>query len=203
MMVSAHTVNTVWRGGWRKPSMGGACYQLRQQSSGGAGMNFYECLGLLPTAGQEEIETAFADWHRRFASEMAATGKADVPSAMQICNAYRALSQPEYRQNYDELLVWLASPAIDGAISDEEFVSWLRPGTSIVAEMNARLAAEQKAARSLRRAASARLARLISSRRSWVGISCWVFIWVSSAAIFATALRSLHWALTFASKLHH
>ena len=202
-MVSAHTVNTVWRGDWRKPSMGWAYYQLCQQSSGGAAMNFYECLGLLPTAGQDEIETAFADWHRRFASEMKATGKVGVASATQVCNAYRALSQPEYRQNYDELLVWLASPTIDGAISDEEFVSWLRPGASVVAEMNARLAAEQKAARSLRRAASARLARLVTSRRSWVGLSCWVFIWVSSAAIFATALRSLHWALTFASKLHH
>jgi hypothetical protein len=166
-------------------------------------MNLYECLGLPPTAGQDEIETAFADWHRRFASEMEAGGEIDALSAKQVCNAYRALSQPEHRRNYDELLVWLDSPPIDGAISDEEFVSWLRPGTSVVAEMSARLAAEQKAARGLRRTASARLARFISCRRAWVGIGCWVFIWVSSAAIFATALRSLQWVLAFASRLHH
>lgn len=166
-------------------------------------MNFYECLGLLPTAGQDEIETAFADWHRRFASEVDAGSKIDVPSAKRACNAYRALSQPEYRRNYDELLVWLESPAIDGAISDEEFLSWLRPGTSVAAEMSARLAAEQKAARGLRRVAAAKIARFISCRRSWVGLSCWVFIWVSSAAIFATAWRSLHWVVAFASKLHH
>jgi len=62
--------------------------------------------------------------------------QADIPSAMQL-QCYRALSQPENRQKYDELLVWLASPTIDGAISDEEFGVLAEPGTSIVAEMNA------------------------------------------------------------------
>jgi len=202
-MCSSHTVKTVWHVGSRKLSMGRVSYQLGQQSSGGAAMNFYECLGLLPTAGQDEIETAFADWHRRFASETEAGSEIDVSSAKRVCNAYCALSEPEHRRKYDELLVWLESPTIDGAISDEEFVSWLRPGTSIVAEMSARRTAEQRAARGLRRAATARFEGVISCRRSWVGISCWVFIWISGTAIFATTLRSLQWVLAFASKLHH
>jgi curved DNA-binding protein CbpA len=159
-------------------------------------MNFYECLGLPPTAGQNEIETAFADWHRKFASDMQGGGLVDAPSARQVCNAYRALSQPEYRRKYDDLLVWLESPPIDGEISDVEFASWLRPGTTIVAEMRARLAAEQKAARGL----SAKLERLISCRRAWVGISSWALVWVSGAAMFVTAFRLLHWVLAFASK---
>src|SRR5438309_4679632 len=166
-------------------------------------MNFYECLGVPPTAGQNEIEAAFANWQRTFAAEMEGVGRTDISSAVLVCNAYRALSQPEYRQNYDELLVWLASPPVEGAISEEEFMSWLRPGTSIAAEMSARLAREQQEARGLRRTASATLARLIACRQSWVGFSCWLFIWISSAAIFATALRSLHWILGLASKLHH
>jgi len=166
-------------------------------------MNFYECLGLQRTAGQDEIEAAFADWHRKFTSKMETGGDIDVQSAKLVCNAYRALSQPEYRQNYDELLVWLDAPTIDGGISDEEFASWLRAGTSIPGEMRARLAAEQKVARTLRRATMARLARVVCSRRPWVGVSCWLFMWVSGAAIFATALRSLYWVLAFATKLHH
>jgi DnaJ domain len=166
-------------------------------------MNYYECLGLPRTAGQDEIENAFANWHQKFASDVEAGGDIDARSATLVCNAYRALSQPEHRRNYDEMLVWLESPTIDGAISDEEFVSWLRPNTTIVAEMSARLVAEQRAARGLRRVTSAKLARIISSRRPLVGISCWLFIWVSGAAVFATALRSLYWALAFASKLHH
>ena len=203
-MVSSNTVNAVWR--FRLQERQDTVGVLPTPSAfgnpqGGVGMNFYECLGLPPTAGHNEIEAAFAEWHRKFAADMTAGGRIDLPAGQQICNAYRALSQPEYRRKYDALLIWLESPPVDGEISDEEFASWLRPGTTIADEMRERLAAEQKAARGLRRIVSAKLARLVSCRGAWVGITSWVFVWVSGAAMFVTAFRLLHWVVAFATKL--
>ena len=165
-------------------------------------MNFYEYLGLPRTAGQADIEAAFTNWNRTFSSAMQTEETIDVYSANLVCNAYRALSQPKYRQKYDELLIWLDDPTIENAISNEEFTSWLRPGTSIETEMRLRLAAEEKAAHSFRGVMIALLDRVASCRGPWVGLSCWLFTWVLGITVLATTFRSLYWVLTFALKAH-
>lgn len=165
-------------------------------------MNFYECLGVPYNATQLEIEAAFTEWHRIFAPSIKSCVNADLSPARQVCEAYRVLGNPRRRLAYDELLVWLQSPTMDGAISDEEFRTWLAPGRSIIAGLNEVRAAEEREARRLWRVASAGLDRVVSSRRSWVGLTCWMVTWVSGAAVIMFAWRSVHLIFVFATRLH-
>jgi hypothetical protein len=150
-----------------------------------------------------EIDAAFTAWHQTFVSKPQAHCDADLSAAKQVCEAYRVLRDPQHRLNYDELLIWVHSPALDPAISDEEFLSWLKPGKTIAAGLLEKRICEQAEARRLRRVAAVRFERAISSRGSWIGITCWTLTWLSGAAMFALARFSLHRILELAAKLHH
>jgi len=165
-------------------------------------MNFYECLGVSRNASPVEMDAAFSSWHSQFARNREAGSEVDLAAAKQVCEAYRVLADPQHRRNYDELLIWVQSPALDPAISDEQFHAWLQPGKSVAAGLTALRSAELEEARRFRRIATASLERAITSRQSWVGITCWTLTWLSGVAILAVAWLSLHRIFELTFKLH-
>jgi hypothetical protein len=165
-------------------------------------MDLYQCLGVPRDAAHGEIEAAFQNWHTSFLALDTRGADVNFSQARHVCEAYRILGDREYRFGYDEMLVWLQAPVMVGAISDEEFRSWLQPGNSILAGLNGRSVARQKECRRLWRKATQRLERSAASRGPWVGVGIWAVTWASGAAIFLFAWRSFHLIFAIAAKFH-
>jgi hypothetical protein len=106
-------------------------------------MTHYGMLGVTPAATQEEIETAFRKLAHAANTPDDPEHAAAVRNAKYIAEAYRVLRDPERREEYARLLAGHQREAGTGAISEEEFHSWLQPGMTIEQGIAAKLAAEQ------------------------------------------------------------
>lgn len=65
--------------------------------------DYYETLGVPPTASAEEIKAAFRRLARQYHPDVAADKKAAEEKFKEINEAYEVLSDPEKRRKYDEL----------------------------------------------------------------------------------------------------
>lgn len=82
-------------------------------------------LGVKPNATCAEIQVAFGKLADAYNSD---PGRVGSESAKAVLEAYRVLRDPARRKEYDALLDWIQSPVKDGAISEQEFRSWLEAG---------------------------------------------------------------------------
>jgi curved DNA-binding protein CbpA len=91
-------------------------------------MSHYDELGVAPNATQSEIETAFHRLTQAYYSGENPDRARAAQSAKAVAEAYRVLRDPDTRKEYDAGLEWMQSPVKDGAISEQEFRSWLEAG---------------------------------------------------------------------------
>jgi curved DNA-binding protein CbpA len=91
-------------------------------------MSHYDVLGIVPNASQSEIDAAFQRLTQAYYSGQNPDRVRAAQSAKAVAYAYRVLRDPGRRREYDARLEWLQSAVKDGAISEEEFRSWLAAG---------------------------------------------------------------------------
>jgi curved DNA-binding protein CbpA len=91
-------------------------------------MSHYETLSVPKTASHAEIEAAFEKLRQVYSAEVHPDPSRATESLKRVLKAYRVLRDPVQRKEYDGILEWQESPLEGGAISDEEFHSWLAEG---------------------------------------------------------------------------
>ena len=91
-------------------------------------MSHYDVLDVAPNASQSEIEAAFHTLTQAYYSGESPDHARAAQSAKAVAEAYRVLRDPDTRKEYDARLEWMQSPVKDGAISEQEFRSWLEAG---------------------------------------------------------------------------
>jgi curved DNA-binding protein CbpA len=106
-------------------------------------MTYYDLLGVSPDASQPEIEAAFERESKAYNSGTFADPAQATESAKRVAEAYRVLHDPKRREEYNRVLTLQQKPVEDGAITEEEFRSWLEPGRTITEGIAAKIAAEK------------------------------------------------------------
>ena len=92
-------------------------------------MTHYDTLGVPRNATRAQIDAAFQSLRETYNSDK----HPDPPSAAKqlrwAVHAYRVLSNPTTRKDYDQQLTRAETPLVDPAISTGEFKSWVDSGT--------------------------------------------------------------------------